>query len=143
MMPGIILDTTDAASHVTAQAFGVASSELDRPPKFLRESRLAGEMLIPNWRSPRDPGTLREANPPTFAEIEFWNQKQAFLALPPAVLRPYVDQFVIAHNGQILDHDPNLQVLTSRFFRQVGDLPVYITRIGGDLEVRIDTPFFD
>ena len=78
-------------------------------------------------------------------EREFEREKQAFLAnLPPEILARYAGQFVAARGGQIVDSDPDLSVLTTRFFRRHGNVSVYITRIGdGQDDLRVDTPFFD
>lgn len=141
-MSSILLETTDAASHFPSRAIGFASAGLDSPSKFLRESRVA-EILPGHWRFPPNPGTARSAESLTFSEVEFWLEKQAFLSLPPTALAQYMGEFVVVHNGQILDHDPDLRVLTNRFFHQVDDMPVYITKVGDQLELRIDTPFFE
>jgi hypothetical protein len=138
-MPNILLETTDCASRAAVQAFGIAGSNLDSPSKFVRASR-SGQERLWDWRLPEG---MRDAETLRFSEIEFWQQKQAFLALPSAMLAAYTGEFVIVRNGQILDHDRSLPALTSRFFRQVGDMAVYISRIGGESELRIDTPFFD
>jgi hypothetical protein len=77
------------------------------------------------------------------AELEFEQQKEAFLAIPPLFLAQYQNQFVVSRNGEILDQDPDLPTLTGRFFAQHEDLPVYIAKVGDTIRATIDTPFFD
>ena len=76
-------------------------------------------------------------------EKEFNEQKQAFLSIPPIILAPYNGQYIVVHNGEILDSDSDLPTLTSRFFAENGDLPVYVTKVGEEINVIIDTPFLD
>jgi len=76
-------------------------------------------------------------------EREFEEQKEAFENIPPLLLEQYRGQFVVAHGGEILDHDSDFAVLTRRFFKQHGDMPVYMTQIGDEAGESIDTPFFD
>lgn len=81
--------------------------------------------------------------PRTRVEREFNEQEQAFQQIPPLLLEPYRGQFVVCHDGTVLDSDVDLYTLTNRFFARHGDMPVYITRIGGEVDEVIDTPFFD
>jgi hypothetical protein len=82
-------------------------------------------------------------SPLSQAELEFQQQKEAFLAIPPLLLAQYQNQFVVSHNGEILDQDPDLPTLTGRFFAQHEDLSVYIAKVGDTIRATIDTPFFD
>jgi hypothetical protein len=75
------------------------------------------------------------------ADLEFERQKTAFQRIPRSVLRRYKGQYVVAHNGQIVDHDANLTVLGQRFFDSHGDIAVYITRVDKTKPVKIRTPF--
>ena len=88
-------------------------------------------------------GTKFEADPVSAEELEFWLQKEAFLATPAEDLARYAGEFVLARDGRIEDHDRALSELTRRSVENFGDVPVYITYIGGELEFRIDTPFLD
>jgi hypothetical protein len=45
-------------------------------------------------------------------------------------------------NGRIVDSDEDFVTLTRRFFETFGDVAVYITKIGDDAGIVIDTPFF-
>jgi len=74
-------------------------------------------------------------------ELEFQQQKEAFLAIPPLFRVQYQNQYVVSHNGEILDHDSDLPTLTARFFAQHGDMPVYITKVGQEEEQWVVTPF--
>jgi hypothetical protein len=80
------------------------------------------------------------------AEEEFNRQEQAFNAKAenePLFLSPYQGKFVIAYNGEILEHDSDLQSLSTRFFSKNPDIPAIIKKIGDNPPLIIDTPFFD
>lgn len=80
----------------------------------------------------------------TPAERDFEEQREAFFRLPQVERDRYSGQFVACHEGQIVDHDPDVEALTQRFFRTYGNVPVYITKVGAPpIEVHIDTPFLD
>lgn len=77
-------------------------------------------------------------------ELAFEREKLAFQTIPPNILARHVGNFVAVRAGQILDADPDLPTLMTRFFRNYGEGAVYITRVGDDQDdLRIDTPFFD
>ena len=77
-------------------------------------------------------------------DITFEREKRAFVALSPFALAPYRGQYVVSRGGTIIDSDRDLSALADRVFRQYGDVPVYITRVGHDAgDVRFDTPFFE
>jgi hypothetical protein len=76
-------------------------------------------------------------------ELEFTQEREAFLNIPQDLLAPHAGRFVASHRGNILDSDQDLHALVTRVFRH-GDKPVYITKVGEDHdELRLDTPFFD
>jgi hypothetical protein len=80
------------------------------------------------------------------AEQEFKRQEEAFKTRAenePLFLSPYQDHFVIFYNGEILEHDRDLQSLTTRFFLNNPDVPAIIKKIGNNHPLIIDTPFFD
>ena len=80
------------------------------------------------------------------AEAEFQRQEEAFIYKTenePLFFSPYLDEFVIFYNGDILDHDLDLEVLTDRFFSRNPDVPAIIKKLGHPTTVTIDTPFFD
>jgi len=74
-------------------------------------------------------------------DIELEQQERAFLRIPPAELERYQGQFVISCNGKIMDSDSDLTKLGRRFFSEHGDVPAYITKVGGPMEFTIRTPF--
>jgi hypothetical protein len=76
----------------------------------------------------------------SIVDLEFDQQKAAFNEIPPLVLLPFQGLFVASRNGEIVDSDANLPSLTNRFFSQYGDVPVYITRVGGRRRVLLRTP---
>ena len=79
----------------------------------------------------------------TPSEREFEEQKTLFQQILPLFLEQYRNQFVASMNGQIVDSDEDFITLAHRFFAANGDVPVYITKIGDDPGIVIDTPFFD
>lgn len=79
----------------------------------------------------------------TESERQFEEQKSLFEQIPPLLLEQYRSRFVASRNGRIVDSDDDFVTLTHRFFENFGDTPVYITKIGHDDGVSIDTPFFD
>lgn len=87
--------------------------------------------------------TSLEAGPVSPTELEFWLERQAFDMIPRGQLTQYEGRFVASRGGQIVDSDTALERLTERFFGRFGDVPVYMTRIGQEPDIRIDTPFFD
>lgn len=88
-------------------------------------------------------GTSLNAEPLAPGELEFWFEKQAFGMIPKDRLTQYEGMFVASKDGNVVDSDANLEALTDRFFTKFGDVPVYMTRIGREPEVRVDTPFFE
>jgi hypothetical protein len=77
----------------------------------------------------------------TDSEMQFEEQKRLFEQIPPLFLEPYRGLFVISHNGQIVDADEDLDVLTSRFIAEHGNVPMFLGKIGGQLREVIDTHF--
>lgn len=75
-------------------------------------------------------------------EKEFDRQKEAFSGISPELLEPHKGRFVASRNGEIVDSDDDLTVLTGRFFREHGDVPVYITKVGEPIQATIKTPLF-
>ena len=73
---------------------------------------------------------------------EFEEQKAAFKNIPSECFEPYRGRFVATRNGEIVDSDDDLTALTRRFFREHGDVPVYITRVGEPMHVTLRTPRF-
>ncbi len=80
---------------------------------------------------------------PSPSEIEFEEQKREFKKILPLFLEQYRDQFVASMNGRIVDSDEDFITLAHRFFERFGDVPAYITKIGDDPGIIVDTPFFD
>lgn len=79
----------------------------------------------------------------TDSEREFERQKQFFDQILPLFLEQYRGRFVASRDGRIVDSDDDFVALTHRFFENFGDVPVYITKIGHDDGISLDTPFFD
>lgn len=73
----------------------------------------------------------------------FNEQKRFFEAIPPLLLEEYRGRFVASRNGEIVDSDDDFVNLTHRFFQNAGNVPVYMTKIGEDEGIFIETPFSD
>ena len=73
-------------------------------------------------------------------DLEFQEQKEAFNRIPPSALLEYRGRFIASRNGQIVDSDSNLAALTRRFFREHGDVPVFITKVGEPIYLTSATP---
>jgi hypothetical protein len=78
--------------------------------------------------------------PQSQSSAEFEEQKKAFLRIPTGQLVQYRNEFIVSRDGHIVDHDEDLSALTNRFFSRSGSVPVYITRVGGPLQVTLRTP---
>ncbi len=74
---------------------------------------------------------------------KFEEQKRLFEEIPKLLLEQYRGRFVASRNGRIVDSDEDFAVLWERFFTTFGDVPAYITKIGDDPGIMIDTPVFD
>lgn len=79
----------------------------------------------------------------TDSDREFNEQKKLFETIPPLLLEEYRGQFIASRDGRIVDSDDDFVNLTHRFFQNAGDVPVYITKIGEDEGIFIETPFSD
>ena len=88
-------------------------------------------------------GTGLEHDQQGAPDTEYEKQRDAFLAIPSAVLSQFLGEYVLSRDGKIVDHDLCLSNLTRRSVERFGAGPVYVTKVGGDLEASIDTPFLD
>jgi len=79
---------------------------------------------------------------PSPSEIEFEEQKREFKKILPLILEQYRGLYIAVRKGEIVDSDADLDMLTNRFFTGHGDVPVYVTKVGEEMEEVIDTPFF-
>jgi hypothetical protein len=85
-------------------------------------------------------GKIVAIDEPSTEDLEFEQQKAAFKKIPPLILAQYQGQFVASRNGEIVDSDKTLAVLTRRIFAVSEDVAVYITKIGEPVHVTISTP---
>ena len=88
-------------------------------------------------------GKYEHENEISDKDREFEEQKMAFLRIPQSDLNRYHNQFVVSHNGRILDSDEDLPTLTGRVFERHGDIAIYATKINGEMEEVFSTPFFE
>lgn len=147
-MTQVLLDPTDSASISINTAFGVISGDVNREPfplsgpQIVQQATFTGRIIWGDVISITQNIHIHP-NPMTQAEKEFLEQKEAFLGIPPLLLSGYQGQYIVSHDGEILDCDLDLPTLTARFFSTHGDIPVFITKIGEELEDRFDTPIIE
>ena len=71
----------------------------------------------------------------------FESERAAFGKLEEGLRERYDEVFVAVHQGEVVDSDPDLQTLVSRFFEDYGDASVYIGYAGKRQPViRISSP---
>lgn len=61
-------------------------------------------------------------------------EKEAFNEQFEILLAKYPGQYVAIHNGQLIDHDPELRTLHLRVFDRLGHTPVLLKRVTTDPE---------
>ncbi|HKV41221.1 MAG TPA: hypothetical protein VJX67_18590 [Blastocatellia bacterium] len=114
------------------------SDEFSLPEKLLATSLLQPYAIY--WQLEDRPCERSTSPGQSQYCAEFEEQKKAFSVIAADQLVRYTNEFVISRNGQIVDHDKDLSILTNRFFTRSGTVPVYITRVGGPLQVTLRTP---
>jgi len=69
----------------------------------------------------------------------------AFEAQYETLLPQYLNQYVAFHNGQVIDHDPDLRTLHLRVFARLGHTPVLLKQVtkSPDRELVFRSPRFD
>jgi hypothetical protein len=72
-------------------------------------------------------------------ELKAFEQQRADL------LRRYEGEYVAIHEGQVIDHDPDLRQLHLRVFEHLGHTPVLLKQITAkpDRELLFRSPYFD
>jgi hypothetical protein len=137
-----------SSSYVLVMQSGtIQPAAVPEPATWLLVASGAGVLGVWHWRRKGRP-LWKHDNPSEadLAEQEFKRQEEAFKTRAenePLFLSPYQDHFVIFYNGEILEHDRDLQSLTTRFFLNNPDVPAIIKKIGNNHPLIIDTPFFD
>jgi len=53
----------------------------------------------------------------------------AFQSQLPELLASYGDQYVAIHDGQVIDHDADLQALHSRVYARMGSVPILLQKV--------------
>lgn len=67
---------------------------------------------------------------------DFEAEKAAFERLHASLRDQYDGMFVAVHRGHVVDSDPDLQSLVSRFFSEYGDVSVYVGYVGSQPPIR-------
>lgn len=142
-MPSQAVRDTGASAYIGGIVLEDRGTLVESPSFFLRMTMPGpiDDRRMSVFFSPS--GTKREGDPISLPEWEFWMAREAFLRIPAPALASYAGQFVLSKEGVIADHDADLAALTRRSVERFGDAPIYITRIGGEMEFTIDTPFVD
>jgi hypothetical protein len=69
-----------------------------------------------------------------FEQTKINAEYQAFEQQKAALLDRYRGEYVAMHQGQIIDHGPNLRELHLRVFARLGDVPVLLKRVTDEPE---------
>ncbi len=56
-------------------------------------------------------------------------EMDAFQGQLPALAAQYQDEYVAMHEGQVIDHDPDLRTLHSRVYAVMGSVPVLLQKV--------------
>lgn len=56
-------------------------------------------------------------------------EMDAFQSQLPTLLARYGDEYVAMHEGQVIDHDPDLRTLHSRVYAAMGSVPVLLQKV--------------
>ena len=56
-------------------------------------------------------------------------EMDAFQGQLPALMARYHDEYVAMHEGQVIDHDPDLRTLHSRVYAVMGSVPVLLQKM--------------
>jgi hypothetical protein len=62
-------------------------------------------------------------------EDKWQHEFEAFQRLLPDLLHTHLGQYVVIHNGQVVDSGPDDLALALRFFAQHGKVPIHIGRV--------------
>ncbi len=61
-------------------------------------------------------------------------ESEAFERQLSVLLTRYRDEYVAVHEGQVIDHDPDLRTLHLRVFAQLGHTPVLLRKVTEETE---------
>jgi hypothetical protein len=64
-----------------------------------------------------------------FRRNKIRTETEAFNRQYDSLLKTYRGQFVAVHDGQIIDHDPDLRVLHLRVHQKLGQVPVLLKQV--------------
>jgi hypothetical protein len=67
---------------------------------------------------------------------------EAFQRLRPDLLRTHLGQYVVIHNGQVVDSGPDDLALALRFFAQHGKVSVHIGLVTVEPETPVRIPHY-
>jgi len=77
--------------------------------------------------------------PPT-PENKWQGEFEAFQRLRPDLLRTHLGQYVVIHNGQVVDSGPDDLALALRFFAEHGKVAVHIGLVTVEPEAPVRIP---
>ncbi len=76
------------------------------------------------------------------ADGKWQHEYQAFLRLKAPLLATHAGQYVVVHNGDVVDSGPDDVALALRFFAQHGNVPVHIGLITDGPEAAARIPHY-
>ncbi len=72
-----------------------------------------------------------------------WEREyQAFYRLLPDLLKTHCGQFVVIHDGQVVDSGPDDLALALRFFAQHGNVPIHVGLVADQPEPAVRIPHY-
>jgi hypothetical protein len=77
---------------------------------------------------------------PPAPENKWQGEFEAFRGLRPDLLRAHLGQYVVIHNGQVVDSESDDLALALRFFAQHGKIPVHIGLVTVEPEAAVRIP---
>jgi hypothetical protein len=79
---------------------------------------------------------------PPAPENKWRREFEAFQRLRPDLLRAHLGQYVVIHNGQVVDSGPDDLALALRFFAQHGKVSVHIGLVTTEPEAPVRIPHY-
>jgi len=79
---------------------------------------------------------------PSSPENKWQREFEAFQRLRPDLLRTYLGQYVVIHNGQVVDSGPDDLALALRFFAEHGKVAVHIGLVTVEPEAPVRIPHY-
>ena len=102
-------------------------------PVALREPSLVNRLQeIATWRQTTPENLLRVAVSQWLTQItreKIRAEQEAFQRMHAELVEQYPGEYVAVHQGQVVDHDPDLRTLHLRVYARYGKTPVLLKRV--------------